>query len=83
MVDAAPNPTPSETRRFPIGLPQPLWIGLATVVLAIIGIGLRFGCRFTSNTWRFGKSFAWAVMSKLNRVAPNGCAIRSAMNECR
>ncbi|HEY3969261.1 MAG TPA: hypothetical protein VGM05_32215 [Planctomycetaceae bacterium] len=43
MAEIAPNPTPSEPRRFPIGLPRPLWIGLVTVVVAVAGVGLRIG----------------------------------------
>lgn len=32
-----------EPRRFALPLPRPLWIALATVVLIVVGLGLRFG----------------------------------------
>jgi hypothetical protein len=41
MADAAPSP--SEPSRFAIRLPRPLWIGVATVVVVVVGLGLRFG----------------------------------------
>lgn len=40
---ATTDPTTPESRRFSIRLPRPLWIGLATVVLVVVTIGLQFG----------------------------------------
>ncbi|MSR56513.1 MAG: hypothetical protein EXS05_02430 [Planctomycetaceae bacterium] len=37
------NPITGESRRFPIPLPNLLWLFLATVVLIIVAIGLQFG----------------------------------------
>src|SRR4029079_8388649 len=33
----------TEPQRFSIRLPRPLWIGLSTVALVLVGVGLRFG----------------------------------------
>ena len=35
--------TPPEPRKFSVQLPRPLWIGLTTVVLVVVAIGLRIG----------------------------------------
>jgi hypothetical protein len=43
MASDAPNHSPPEPRRFSIWLPRPLWIGVAAVVLALAGVGARFG----------------------------------------
>lgn len=43
MSDLVSSPTLTKRHRFSIGLPRPLWIGLATVVLVVVGVGLRFG----------------------------------------
>lgn len=40
---AATDPITPEPRRFAMRLPGPLWIGLATVVFAVMGVGLGFG----------------------------------------
>ena len=39
----ATDPVTPEPRRFAISLPRPLWIGLATVVLIVVAVGLHFG----------------------------------------
>jgi hypothetical protein len=40
---AATDPMTAEPRRFSIRLPRPLWIGLATVALIVVAVGLRIG----------------------------------------
>jgi hypothetical protein len=40
---AAVDPINPELRRFSIRLPRPLWIGVATVVLVVVGIALQIG----------------------------------------
>jgi hypothetical protein len=40
---AAPNPTPPNSRRFPIRLQRPLSIGLATAALVVAAVGLHVG----------------------------------------
>jgi hypothetical protein len=37
---ASPGPITPEPRRFSIRLPRPLWIGLVTVVLVVVAVGL-------------------------------------------
>jgi len=37
------GPMRDETHRFGISLPRPLWIGLATLILVLVAIGLRIG----------------------------------------
>ena len=39
----ATDPVTPEPCRFLIRLPRPLWIGLAAVVLVVVGVGLRIG----------------------------------------
>jgi hypothetical protein len=43
MSTAAPNPAPAESRRFPLRVPRPLWIGIAAAVVVVISLGLRVG----------------------------------------
>jgi hypothetical protein len=43
MPASEPSPTSPESHRSSIRLPRPLWIGLATVTLVVVGVGLRFG----------------------------------------
>jgi hypothetical protein len=38
-----PDPTAAQERRLAICLPRPLWIGLAALVLVLVGGGLRIG----------------------------------------
>src|SRR5579862_8506264 len=40
---SVPTPAPSESRRLAIRLPQPLWLGLATLVVIIASLALQFG----------------------------------------
>src|SRR5262245_14276515 len=40
---SATDPVIPEPRDFPIRLPWPLWIGVATVVLVIVAVSIRFG----------------------------------------
>ena len=37
------DPMPSEPRRFSIDLPRPLWIGVATLAIFVVAVGLQFG----------------------------------------
>jgi len=39
----ATDPATPERRRFAIGLPRLLWIGVAAVVLVVVALGLRIG----------------------------------------
>ena len=43
MAIATDTPMSPDPRRFSIRVPRPLWIGLATVVLVVITIGVRLG----------------------------------------
>jgi hypothetical protein len=43
MAPASEKPTIAEPRRFSIWLPRPLWIGLASIVLVVVAVGLQFG----------------------------------------
>src|SRR5882724_7364558 len=43
MNEASPIPTPTERHSSWVQLPRPLWIGLVTIALIVVGTGLRFG----------------------------------------
>src|SRR5258708_32887213 len=43
MANALPNSAPPDSSRLSIRPPRPLWIALATVVLVVVGAGLRIG----------------------------------------
>src|SRR5262245_16369971 len=43
MATNPARPLPPEPRRFSIRLPRPLWIGLAAVMLIVVGAGLQVG----------------------------------------
>src|SRR5262245_8096366 len=43
MATEDANPTPFASRRFSIRLPRPLWIGLATILLIVVAVGLHIG----------------------------------------
>ena len=42
MSATTPSIVTAEPRRIVFRVPRPLWIGLATVVLVVAGLGLRF-----------------------------------------
>jgi hypothetical protein len=40
---SGPDSIAPDSRPFSMRLPRPLWIGLATILLVVVGVGLRFG----------------------------------------
>jgi hypothetical protein len=43
MLTASANATHPTSRRFTVRLPRPLWIGLVTLLLIVMSVGLRLG----------------------------------------